>query len=526
VNADDPEACVHAARLAIQFRQRFREDVIIDLVCYRRHGHNEGDDPTFTQPLVYKKIGAHDPIGRMYTDRLLKGGEVTREQVDALETEIKTLLDKQMEASQGEVPISLIGAQGYHGLWKGHTPAWTDDPGQTAISRDVVLRIADALVELPDGFSPHKKVHRQMEQRAEALRADQPIDWGTGEALALGSLLLEGTPIRLSGQDAERGTFSHRHAVLRDVENGSRYAPLARLAQKPAALVIANSPLSEFAALGFEYGYSCVDPNRLVIWEAQFGDFANGAQIIIDQFISSAEQKWGRSSGLVMLLPHGYEGQGPEHSSARLERFLQLCAEDNLQVVNLTTPAQIFHALRRQIHRATRKPLIVMSPKSLLRNPRAVSRVSEIENGHFQEVLDDPTRLDGTLKPGSARRVLICSGKVFYTLLAAREEHAFDDVAILRLEQIHPFPFAKLTKLLEAYGTKDFAWVQEEPWNMGSWTFVQERMREVLPKGGKLRYIGRPESASPATGSYRAHEQQEAEFVENAFARGARPRKP
>jgi 2-oxoglutarate dehydrogenase E1 component len=337
--------------------------------------------------------------------------------------------------------------------------------------------------------------------------------------------MLEGTTVRLTGQDAERATFGHRHAVYHDVESGRRFVPLAELAEPNATFIIANSPLSEASVLGFEYGYSTADPHRLVIWEAQYGDFANGAQIIIDQFISSGEQKWGRSSGLVMLLPHGYEGQGPEHSSARLERFLQLCAEDNVQVVNLTTPAQIFHALRRQIHRPLRKPLIVMSPKSLLRNPRAVSPIEEIRSGRFQEVIEDPARAEGTLDPRSVRRVLICTGKVFYSLLDARSEHAFDDVALIRLEQIHPFPFEKLESLLAGYDTRDFIWVQEEPWNMGAWTFVSERIRQILTKGARLRYAGRPESAATATGSYRKHEQQEAEFMELAFSRTTRVRK-
>jgi 2-oxoglutarate dehydrogenase E1 component len=524
VNADDPEACVHAARMAIEFRQQFREDVIIDLVCYRRHGHNEGDDPTFTQPLIYKKINTHDPVGRIYADRLVKAGVLSREELTALEAEIERELEAAYQASQVELH-TLTGAQGYHGLWAGRSPLWSDEPGATAVAHETLSRVARALVELPAGFTPHRKVQRLLESRAEAVQKDQPIDWGTGEALAIGSLLLEGTTVRLAGQDAERGTFVHRHGVLHDVETGDRFAPLAQLATGNAALILVNSPLSEAAALGFEYGYSCVDPTRLVIWEAQFGDFANGAQIIIDQFISSAEQKWGRSSGLVLLLPHGYDGQGPEHSSARLERFLQLCAEDNLQVCNLTTPAQIFHALRRQIHRSVRKPLVVMSPKSLLRHAKAVSTVADFAQGQFQTLIDDSTRARGKLNPAGVRRVLLCSGKVYYTLSEAREIHAFDDVAIVRLEQIHPFPFDAARALLAEYETRDFVWVQEEPWNMGAWSFVQERMRQVLPKGARLRYVGRPESASPATGSYRAHEQQEAAFVEWAFAPGVRPRR-
>ena len=363
-----------------------------------------------------------------------------------------------------------------------------------------------------------------MEQRAAALLEDGPIDWGTGETLALGSLLLEGTTIRLSGQDVERGTFVHRHAVLYDVDSGRRHLPLASVGEDGAQLIIGNSPLSEAAALGFEYGYSCVDPERLVIWEAQFGDFANGAQIIIDQFISSAEQKWNRSSGLVMLLPHGYEGQGPEHSSARLERFLQLCAQDNLAVANLTTPAQLFHALRRQILGSARKPLIVMSPKSLLRNALAVSRREDFELGQFNEALDDPARAQGSV-PSKVRRLLVCSGKLYYALSEARKEHAFDDVAIVRLEQLHPFPYDALRNILAGYDTRDVVWVQEEPWNMGAWLYVQARLPSVLPRGAKLRYVGRPEAASPATGSYRVHEQEEMELIREAFAPRPRQRR-
>jgi 2-oxoglutarate dehydrogenase E1 component len=371
----------------------------------------------------------------------------------------------------------------------------------------------------------HPKLRRLLEQRARSVAANEPIDWGTGEALAFGTLLAEGISVRMTGQDVERGTFGHRQAVLHDVENGTTFVPLGQLGTGGARFAIANSLLSEAAVLGFEYGYSTVDPNRLALWEAQYGDFANGAQVIIDQFISSGEKKWSRSSGLVMLLPHGYEGKGPEHSSARLERFLQLCAEDNLQVANLTTPAQYFHALRRQIRRNFRKPLIVMSPKSLLRNPKCVSSVDELVQGDFREVIDDAAFGMGGRNAATTRRVLLCSGKVYYTLLEAREDSGFEDVAIIRLEELHPFPFEQLVPVLARYGASDVAWVQEEPWNMGAWQFVAERLRRVLPADKTLRYVGRRESASPATGSYRLHEEEQAAFVREAFAPKAMARK-
>jgi 2-oxoglutarate dehydrogenase E1 component len=359
-----------------------------------------------------------------------------------------------------------------------------------------------------------------MTQRREAIESGAGIDWGAAEALAFGTLLLEGHIIRLTGQDVERGTFSHRHAVLHDYRTSAPFIPLNTLRDDEARLFIRNSLLSEAAVLGFEYGYSTVDPKRLAIWEAQFGDFSNSAQVIIDQFISSAETKWGRASGLVMLLPHGYEGQGPEHSSARLERFLQLCAEDNLQVCNLSTAAQYFHALRRQLHRPFRKPLILMAPKALLRHPAAAARLEELEEGTFRTALDDPLAASGALDPARVRRVLLCSGKVYYTLDETRAEHAFDDVAIVRLEQLHPFPFEELGALLARYETDDVVWVQEEPWNQGAWFYVQDRIRRVLKPGAELRYVGRYEAASTATGSFRVHTEQENELVRESFAPG------
>ena len=523
VNADDPESCVHAAKLAIAFRQQFKEDVIIHLVCYRRHGHNEADDPTYTQPLLYKKIAAHQRVAEIYTDRLLAENALDQAALAKLEEQQKRRLEQALDESTTHT--RLAGSEGYHGLWEGlASPEHAD--GKTAVTREALQAVARALVEVPPGFSVHPKLKRILEQRARAVTQNEPMDWGTAEALALGTLLAEGIPVRMTGQDVERGTFGHRHAVLHDVENGAKYVSLAKLASGGARFQIANSLLSEAAVLGFEYGYSTVDPNRLAIWEAQFGDFANSAQVIIDQFIISGEKKWSRSSGLVMLLPHGYEGKGPEHSSARLERFLQLCAEDNLQVVNLSTPGQYFHALRRQIRRNFRKPLVVMSPKSLLRHPKCVSLANELVSGEFRVVIDDPAFAEGAQRSAAnARRVLVCSGKVYYTLLEAREDSGFDDVAILRLEELHPFPFDALGAALARYGANEGVWVQEEPWNMGGWQFVAERLRRVLPAEKSLRYVGRRESASPATGSYRLHEEEQAEFVREAFAVKSRPRK-
>ena len=509
--------------LAINFRQRFQEDVIINLVCYRRYGHNEGDDPTYTQPLLYSKIEAHDRAGTIYAQRLLREQALDESGLAAIEDAQAARLEQAHEASQ--TYVRLEGAEGYHGLWSGretgngHALVEPD----TGIELDQLVSIGRALATWPEDFSAHPKLARLMKQRADAIAEGRRIDWGTGEALAIGSLLLEGTTVRMTGQDVERGTFGHRNAVLHDVETGAEHVPLQAVARDGAQFIIANSLLSEAAVLGFEYGYSSVDPDRLVLWEAQFGDFANGAQIIIDQFISSSERKWNRSCGIVMLLPHGYDGHGPEHSSARMERFLQLCAEDNMQVCNLTTPAQIFHALRRQIARSFRKPLIIMSPKNLLRHPRAVSSVADFERGPFRTVLDDPARGDG-VDPEQTRRVLICSGKVYYTLLAAREDSAFEDVALLRLEQLHPFPFEELRSVLSGYSARDFMWVQEEPWNMGGWSFVRDRLQRALPDDAVLRYVGRPEAASPATGSYRLHEQEESEFVREAFAKQPRTR--
>ncbi len=523
VNGDDPEAAVQAARLAIGFRERFHKDVIIDLVCYRKHGHNELDDPTFTQPMMYKKIAQHPSPFVQYRDRLIAEGVLTADDADRRVKEFRELLDAAQAYARDFMPRLPVFAFG--GLWKGLGWAGDDWSADTAVDRAVLDEVAAAFTRVPQGFTPHPKVARLMEQRAAMVRTGEKIDWGCAEALAIGSLVLEGTTVRMTGQDTGRGTFSHRHAVLHDFENGERYVPLDNVREGQARFVVLDSMLSEYAVLGFEFGFSSAEPWKLVIWEAQFGDFANGAQVIIDQFIASSESKWQRTSGLVMLLPHGYEGQGPEHSSARLERYLQLCAEDNMQVCNLTTPAQYFHALRRQMRRDFRKPLIIMSPKSLLRHKLAVSSLADFTDGTFQTVLDD-VALRGALEGGvtidraGVTRLLLCSGKVYYALLDARRERAVDNVAIVRVEQLYPFPQRELEAIFAAYpNARQVCWVQDEPWNMGAWHFMAQRLPRLLPAGRSLQYVGRAEAASPASGSYKIHQAEEAELVNRAFAR-------
>ena len=523
VNGDDPEAAVQAARLAITFRQRFKKDVIIDLVCYRKHGHNELDDPTFTQPMMYQKIAKHPSPFAQYRDRLEREGVLTRDEADRRKAEFWELLDAAQAYARDFMPRLPVFAFG--GLWKGLGWAGEDWSADTAVDPKVLDEIAAAFVRVPAEFTPHPRVARLMEARAAMVRVDGKIDWGCGEALAIGSLVLEGTIVRMSGQDSGRGTFSHRHAVLHDVKNGDRYVPLDNIRQGQARFVVLDSMLSENAVLGFEFGFSSADPSKLAIWEAQFGDFANGAQVIIDQFIASSESKWQRMSGLVMLLPHGYEGQGPEHSSARLERYLQLCAEDNLQVCNLTTPAQYFHALRRQMHRTFRKPLIIMSPKSLLRHKLAVSSPRELTHGTFQPVLDDVAVAGAPeagvrVDPARVTRIILCSGKVYYALLDGRRERELDTMAIVRVEQLYPFPQRELEAVFAAYPqARQVFWVQEEPWNMGAWHFMYHRLRRVLPAASTLTYVGRPEAASPATGSYKLHQAEEADLINRTFAR-------
>jgi 2-oxoglutarate dehydrogenase E1 component len=523
VNGDDPEAAVHAARLAIAFRQRFRKDVFINLVCYRRHGHNELDDPTFTQPVMYRKIAAHQTPLAIYRRRLETEGVVAPEDVDRRVVEFRDLMTDAQSYARDFMPRQPVFAFG--GLWKGLTWAGDDWTADTRVPAEVLHEVADAFTRVPDGFTPSPKVMKILEQRKAMVEPGGKMDWACGEALAMGSLALEGVPIRMSGQDTARGTFSHRHAVLHDVETDKTFTPLTAIRPGQGHVLILDSMLSENAVLGFEFGFSLADPHKLVLWEAQFGDFANGAQVVIDQFISSSESKWQRSSGIVLLLPHGYEGQGPEHSSARLERYLQLCADDNMQVVNLTTPAQYFHALRRQMKRSFRKPLIVMTPKMLLRHKAAVSTLADLTDGTFQTIVDDPARSAApeagvAIEPGKVTRVLLCSGKVYYTLLHERRERHIDSVAIVRVEQLYPFPHQELKTLLAQYANAgQVYWVQEEPQNMGAWMFAEPRLRRLMPGGVAPTYIGRDAAASPATGSYKVHLAEEAEFVARAFAR-------
>jgi 2-oxoglutarate dehydrogenase E1 component len=514
VNGDDPEAAVQAARLAAGFRNAFREDVIINLVCYRKYGHNETDDPTFTQPTLYQEVAAHPSVRQLYTERLVREGVISAEDAQRMWTELREIFDDALNYARDFMPRQQVFALG--GAWKGMQWAGEDWGADTAVSADILQRVTDGVRSLPQDFTAHPKIERLLEQRAAMVGPGGQVDWGCAEMLAFGSLLLEGTNVRLSGQDSGRGTFSHRHAVLRDVRTNARHVPLDHLAADQGRIEVIDSMLSEAAVLGFEYGYSSADPRNLVIWEAQFGDFANCAQVVIDQFISSAESKWQRMSGIVLLLPHGYEGQGPEHSSARLERYLQLCAENNMQVCNPTTPAQYFHLLRRQMKRSFRKPLIIMSPKSLLRHKLAVSPVKDFTGGRFETVLDDGDAVD----PGTVRRLLFCSGKVYYELLVARRERAIDDVAIVRIEQLYPFPEAEVSAVLQRYSQNaEVTWVQEEPWNMGAWHDMHRRLRRMLGGRREPAYAGRPTAASPASGSYKVHLAEEAELIDNALRR-------
>ncbi len=518
VNGDDPEAVVHVSRIAIEFRYRFKKDVIVDIFCYRRHGHNEADEPAFTQPIMYRAIAAHPTTRQIYAKRLVEEGVVTAEEAEAMATAFMAHLDSQFEAAKGYRPNK---ADWLEGAWSGLKVASGDARrGETAVPTELLKEVGHALVTVPEGFNLNRKIARQLEAKKKAIEAGEGIDWSTGEALSFGTLCAEGTFVRFTGQDSGRGTFSQRHAVLVDQETEERYVPINHVRPGQAALEIVDSPLSEAAVLGFEYGYSLADPHALVLWEAQFGDFVNGAQVIIDQFISSGEAKWLRMSGLVLLLPHGYEGQGPEHSSARLERFLQLCGEDNLQVCNLTTPANYFHALRRQVRRDFRKPLVVMTPKSLLRHPEVTSKLDEMGPGtFFRRTIDE---IDQLLGDDKVKRVVLCSGKVYYDLRQARQERKIHDVAIIRVEQLHPFPAKALAESIGRYKYADVVWCQEEPQNMGAWTFVDRRIEQVLiDLGGKTkrpRYVGRPEAAATATGLLKRHVAEQAKLVDEALS--------
>src|ERR1700726_758542 len=528
VNGDDPEAVVFAAKIATEFRQKFQKPVVIDMFCYRRHGHNEGDEPQFTQPLMYKAIAAHPSTLEIYGDKLVGEGVLTAGEVEKMKADWRGRLDAELEAgnsTRANKPHWLDGR------WAGFQRAGEgDDPrrGHTGVEIAKLKEIGDKITTLPPGFHLHRTLNRFFDSRRKSIETGANIDWSTGEALAFCSLLLEGHKVRLSGQDSERGTFSQRHSVLHDQENDNRYTPFAHLGEGQARFEVINSMLSEEAVLGFEYGYSLAEPDTLTLWEAQFGDFANGAQVLFDQFISSGERKWLRMSGLVCLLPHGYEGQGPEHSSARLERFLQMCAEDNMQVANCTTPANYFHILRRQLKRDIRKPLILMTPKSLLRHKRAVSNLDEFAIGSsFHRLLPDDAEKarDGTIalvEDTRMRRVVLCSGKVYYDLLEEREKRAIDDIYLLRVEQLYPFPLKALVAALSRFKQADIFWCQEEPKNMGAWNFVDPYLEWVLGQaGGKTkrpRYAGRPAAASTATGLMSKHLTQLTAFMEDVFA--------
>ena len=522
VNGDDPEAVVHVSRIATEYRQHFKRDIVIDMFCYRRYGHNESDEPMFTQPHMYKEIGGHKTVKQVYAARLEAEGVVTSADVASLDADLRQKLDKALEAATNYKPNK---ADWLEGKWTGFTvaPGEEDRKGVTAVDLEQLKVVGHALSEPPKNFDLNRKITRQLLEKRKTIDTGENIDWATGEALAFGTLLAEGTPVRLSGQDSGRGTFSQRHSVLVDQTTEAKYIPLNNVAPgHQAHFEVIDSPLNEAGVLGFEYGYSSAEPNALVLWEAQFGDFANGAQVIIDQFICSGESKWLRMNGLVMLLPHGYEGQGPEHSSARLERYLQLSAEDNWQVINPTTPANYFHALRRQMRRSFRKPLIVMTPKSLLRHKECVSTLADFGPGSsFRRILAETDQLAEASK---IRRVVLCSGKVYFDLVAERRKRKIDDIAILRIEQLYPFPFSRLGVRLSQYPNAEVVWCQEEPENMGAWHFADRRIERALAganvKAKRPVYIGRAEAASPATGSARTHLKEQADLVDRALTVG------
>ncbi len=529
VNGDDPEAVVHVAKIATEFRQKFHKPVVIDMFCYRRFGHNEGDEPSFTQPLMYARIRNHKTTLELYSEKLMAEGLLTQGEIDKMRADWRTRLEAEYEAGQSYKPNKADWLDGRWTGLKAASGAVDDDRrGQTGVDLARLKNIGEKITSVPADFNIHKTVQRLMDNRRKMIETGQGIDWATGEALAFGSLLEEGHRVRLSGQDSERGTFSQRHSVLIDQQSEARYVPLRHIAEGQARFEVINSMLSEEAVLGFEYGYSLSEPNALTLWEAQFGDFANGAQVVFDQFISSGERKWLRMSGLVCLLPHGYEGQGPEHSSARLERYLQMCAEDNMQVANLTTPANYFHALRRQLHRDIRKPLILMTPKSLLRHKRAVSTLNDMATGSsFHRLLwDDAENLKGEgislAKDDKIRKVVLCSGKVYYDLYEEREKRGIDDVYLLRVEQLYPFPLKALVHELARFKKASVVWCQEEPKNMGAWSFVEPYLEWVLGQVGarskRATYVGRPASAATATGMMSRHLAQLKAFLDEAFS--------
>ena len=527
-NGDDPEAVVFAAKVAVEYRQKFHKPVVVDMFCYRRFGHNEGDEPAFTQPKMYRIIRQHPTTLELYAKKLVAEGTVTEADVEAAKAAFRAKLDAELEVVEGYRPNK---ADWLDGRWSGLTAVREDVEdarrGKTGMPAEVLKAIGAKITEVPAGFNLHRTIRRFLDNRKKAIETGEGLDWATAEALAFGGLLVEGHRVRLSGQDVERGTFSQRHSVLLDQESEERFTPLNHIREGQSRFEVINSLLSEEAVLGFEYGYSLSEPNALVAWEAQFGDFANGAQVVFDQFLSSGERKWLRMSALVCLLPHGYEGQGPEHSSARLERFLQMCAEDNMQVANCSTPANYFHILRRQLKREFRKPLILMTPKSLLRHKRCVSRLTDLAEGStFHRMLwDDAQGATGGVRlvaDDKIRRVVLCSGKVYYDLYEEREKRGVDDVYLLRIEQLYPFPLKALAQELGRFPHADLAWCQEEPKNMGSWSFVEPYVEwSVAHSGGapkRPRYVGRPAAASTAVGQMSKHLSQLQAFLDDAFA--------
>jgi 2-oxoglutarate dehydrogenase E1 component len=527
VNGDDPEAVVHAARVAIEFRQKFHKDVVLDIFCYRRFGHNEGDEPMFTNPSMYTQIKKHKTTLSLYTERLVKDGLIPEGEIEDMKATFQAHLNAEFDAGKDYKPNK---ADWLDGRWKNMSREGTEyEAGKTAISAEAMVEIGAGLTRVPDGFDLHKTVGRQLDAKTKMFAEGKGFDWATAEALAFGSLVTEGFPVRLSGQDVTRGTFSQRHSAFVNQATEERHYPLNHIKPGQARYEVIDSMLSEYAVLGFEYGYSLSEPNTLTLWEAQFGDFANGAQIMFDQFVSSGESKWLRMSGLVCLLPHGYEGQGPEHSSARPERFLQQSANDNWIVANCSTPANYFHILRRQIHRDFRKPLILMTPKSLLRHPMCISEADDFTTGSsFHRVLWDDAQKghsDLTLKSDDEiKRVVICSGKVYFDLLAARDAQGLDDVYLLRLEQFYPFPAMSMVQELSRFKDAEVVWCQEEPKNQGYWGFVEPNLEWVLgkinAKSARARYAGRAASASPATGQASRHKTEQEALIVDALTGG------
>ena len=526
VNGDDPEAVVHCAKIATEYRQKFNRDVVIDMVCYRRFGHNEGDEPSFTQPIMYQKIRSHQTTLNIYASQLVRESLYKFEDVQKMKDEFKTFLEEEYKSSKNY----KSELKWFDGVWSRFKPGLGKDKrGVSGIEKKRLIEIGKKINHIPDNFKVHKTIKKIFDQKRLMIDGKLGIDWSTAEALAFGSLLDDGFSVRLSGQDSGRGTFSQRHSVLRNQENHDRYIPLNNISIKQKKFEIIDSLLSELAVLGFEFGYSLSEPETLVIWEAQFGDFANGAQVIIDQFITSSESKWGRASGLVMLLPHGYEGQGPEHSSARLERFLQMCAGENIQVMNCTTPANYFHALRRQMRRDFRKPLVMMTPKSLLRHKRCVSYLEDFaKNTTFHRILEDHAYLKNSgliklKKDNKIKKVVLCSGKIYFDLLDAREKTKNDSTIFVRLEQLYPFPAKTLANILKNYKNAEIVWCQEEPMNMGAWNtvrnYINRTLKIVNSKSQNVKYIGRKASSSTATGNLNKHLAQQSEILEKVVGK-------